>query len=76
MTKIFDWDTVHGSLARKGWLLTNYKREVTEQEYIDFCLSLPRKDKSGQSNAHRKYKARHDYHYLKDTFGFFTGVTQ
>lgn len=67
--ELFNWDTARGTVSKK-WLKINHKLPLTEEEYIKGMKGLGRTGKQYSPS-----KLKHNYHYLKEQFGFFENET-
>lgn len=76
--KEFDWEhskKVH-SPERHAFLLANFDKNVTEEEYVAAVSSWPRTKKRvgvAPGKQRQPSQAKRDYRVLKERFGFFGG---
>lgn len=75
LPNIDDWDWEDCKNRRSpavfNFLRDNWKKPVTEDEYVAFMVSRPKFKKA----RHSPSRARHEYRYLKSVWGFFRTPT-
>lgn len=71
----FDWEEAkgHHSPAMHEFLLANYQKLLTEDEFVKLWVAVPRVNKTGGSVVRNPSKGRQQYKRLKERFGFFSG---
>jgi len=69
--KAFVWQTAFGSKERVDWLVANYQKPITEDQYVQHIKELPH-DHPKAANCRNPARNRREYKYLKEHFGFFT----
>lgn len=66
--KVFNWDTCSEKGKRKGWLIENHFKPVTEAEFLQAYEDT--REEASHSHRSPSY-ARLQYKNLKNHFGFF-----
>lgn len=67
--EVFKWETASGSKKHVAWLKENYNKPITEEEYVQHKLDI---SETSLYRSRRVRSAKHNYHHLKNKFGFFT----